>query len=155
MTRDQLITLARLAAASHGLPPEVLCGQVERESQWNPWAIRFEPKFESHYVEPLVGPEGLSQTEALARSISWGLCQVLGEVARELGFQGKYLSELSDPVVGLEYGCRKLAKCLRNTNGDMARALEEFNGGGNKNYASEVLALAPPYRLSPIVTEHA
>jgi soluble lytic murein transglycosylase-like protein len=147
MTRDELISLARLTAAAHGLPPDLVCAQIERESEWNPWAIRFEPGFEARYVEPREGAEHMTVTEAYARGFSWGLGQVLGEVAREFGFRGEFLSELSDPATGIEFQCRKLAKCLKDANGNVVKALETYNGGARPQYASEVLALAAPYRF--------
>jgi hypothetical protein len=67
--------------------------------------MRYEPAFRTRYVAPL----GLPPTEEIARSISWGLMQVMGQVAREHGFSGKYLSALCDPAAGLELGCTVLA----------------------------------------------
>jgi soluble lytic murein transglycosylase-like protein len=130
------------------LPPEVLCAQAERESGWDPYAVRFEPAFLSRYVAPLYTAGEISATEAYTRSMSWGLVQIMGQTAREFGFAGKFLAELSDPATGLEYGARKLAACLRRAKGDMKVALLAFNGGDQEAYPSEVLALAAPYRLA-------
>ena len=74
-----LIALARAAAAQHSLDAALICAIVEQESAWDPHAIRYEPAFRSRYVAPL----GLPPTEEVARSISWGLMQVMGQVARE------------------------------------------------------------------------
>jgi len=35
--------------------------------------------------------------------------QVMGQVAREHGFEGKFLSALCDPALGLDIGCAALA----------------------------------------------
>jgi Transglycosylase SLT domain len=131
MPTPELIALARAAAANHaldsalsassqeGLPgprqgepgrivctgTALVCAIIEQESAWNPHAIRYEPGFRTRYVAPL----GLPPTEEIARSISWGLMQVMGQVAREHGFTGKFLSALCDPVVGLDIGCAALA----------------------------------------------
>lgn len=32
----------------------------------------------------------------------WGVMQVMGGVAREVGFKGSFLTELCDPEVGIE-----------------------------------------------------
>ncbi|MFZ0821749.1 MAG: transglycosylase SLT domain-containing protein [Candidatus Acidiferrales bacterium] len=85
-TRDSFIALARAAAAAHSLDPALVCAVVEQESAWNPWAIRYEPGFLARYVAPLFTAGKLSTTEAYARSFSWGLMQVMGQVAREHGF---------------------------------------------------------------------
>ncbi len=134
MPTPELIALARAAAANHaldftlsvssrtGLPgprqgepgrlvytgTALVCAIVEQESAWNTYAIRYEPGFRTRYVAPL----GLPATEEIARSISWGLMQVMGQVAREHGFTGKFLSALCDPLVGLDIGCAALASKL-------------------------------------------
>jgi soluble lytic murein transglycosylase-like protein len=86
MNRDSLIALARAAALAHSLDPALVCAVVEQESAWNPWAIRYEPGFLARYVAPLFTAGKISATEAYARSFSWGLMQVMGQVAREHGF---------------------------------------------------------------------
>jgi soluble lytic murein transglycosylase-like protein len=145
VTKEGMIQLARAIAARYNLPPEVVCGQIERESNWIPWSIRYEAGFMSRYVAPLYAAGHVTPSEAYARSFSWGLMQVLGQVAREFGFVGEYLSELCDPPTGVEYGCKKLAKCFETHGGDMNKALESYNGGNNTQYSAEVLALSARY----------
>jgi soluble lytic murein transglycosylase-like protein len=75
--------------------------------------------------------------------------QVIGQVAREFGFTGKYLSELCDPAVGIEYGCRKLAKCFEKAKGAVdvvSHALLAYNGGGDHEYPTRVLKRLPKYK---------
>jgi soluble lytic murein transglycosylase-like protein len=131
-----LIALARAAAAAHELDPALVCAVVEQESAWDTHAIRYEPGFRTRYVAPL----GLPPTEEVARSISWGLMQVMGQVAREHGFGGKFLSALCDPAAGLDIGCAVLAAKLASTSDNETRALELWNGGANADYAPQVLA---------------
>jgi hypothetical protein len=120
MPTPDLIALARASAAKHALDftfsvssvvytgTALVCAVVEQESAWDTHAIRYEPGFRTRYVAPL----GLPPTEEIARSISWGLMQVMGQVAREHGFQGKFLSALCDPAIGLDLGCAALASKL-------------------------------------------
>jgi len=108
-TRDQLISLARAAAAAHSLDPALVCAVCEQESAWNPWAIRYEPGFLARYVAPLFTAGKISATEAYARSFSWGLMQVMGQVAREHDFTGASVAQLCDPATGLDVGCQVLA----------------------------------------------
>lgn len=137
MTRDGLMQLAENAAAAHGLDPALVKAVCHHESgNWQPWAIRYEPGFYSRYIEKMAG---LSATEKTARAFSYGLMQIMGQTARELGFDGEYLAELLDPVINIEYGCRKLAKCLERTYGDVPAALLQYNGGGNPSYPNLVL----------------
>ena len=180
-----LLSLARTIAANHALDPALVCAVIEQESAWDAHAIRYEPAFRTRYVAPL----GLPPTEEVARSISWGLMQVMGQVAREHNFAAKFLSALCDPAAGIEIGCTvlvsKFAIASRNaaftpsdTRGvslanlnlsssltlplpsqlplqlpssslDSAlatRALQLWNGGGNPNYATEVLARFANYK---------
>ncbi len=141
----EIIELARRIAATHGLEPALVCAVIEQESAWNPWAVRYEPGFLSRYVAPLYTAGKLSATEAYTRSMSWGLMQVMGQVARESGFAGQSLAELCDPETSLEFGCRILAARLARARGDVASALLAWNGGANANYAAEVLARTPNY----------
>jgi soluble lytic murein transglycosylase-like protein len=154
------VALAHAAAAAHELDPALVCAIVEQESAWDAHAIRYEPGFRTRYVAPL----GLPPTEEVARSISWGLMQVMGQVAREHGFGGKFLSALCDPAAGLDIGCAVLAAKLAIRSGspsqasnategslslattDITRALELWNGGANADYASQVLARIARYQ---------
>lgn len=148
MTQEEMIALAKQKAAEHQLYPELVCAVCEQETAWMPWAIRYEPHFFVKYVAPLFTASKLSSaTEAYARSISWGLMQVMGQVAREHGFDGRFLSELCDPAVGLEIGCRVLARKLAAAEGNVAKALLLWNGGDNAQYPEQVLSKAEKYKL--------
>jgi Transglycosylase SLT domain len=187
----ELIALACTIAQRHVLDPALVCAIIEQESAWDAHAIRYEPAFRTRYVAPL----GLPPTEEIARSISWGLMQVMGQVAREHSFGSKFLAALCDPAAGIEVGCAVLASKLAgsrtagvspaNLNLPLplqlpsplpsslptpsplpsvhvaaafrpaaclsdealtARALQLWNGGGNPNYASEVLARLSNYK---------
>ncbi len=186
-SRAALIALARTIAAEHLLDAALVCAICEQESSWNPWAMRFEPAFFARYIAPMLNanvpgnanlpiggqknaPEGnhapakLCPTEAYARAFSWGLMQVMGQVAREHGFgappsptnaspsnfalpsTNASLAQLCDPSTGLEFGCRVLATKLSAAQGDVPRALQLWNGGSNAGYAAEVIARAGQYK---------
>jgi soluble lytic murein transglycosylase-like protein len=140
MQNSNLIFLARSAALKHQLYDYIICGICERESSWNPWAIRYEPAFQEHYVAKL----NLPPTESVARSTSWGLMQTLGESVYEIGYRGDFPA-LCDPATGIEWGCQLFAKKLSQAGGDYARALLLWNGGGNPSYGPDVLALSAKY----------
>jgi hypothetical protein len=128
--------LTRTIAEQHGVYETLVCAVVEQESAWDTHAIRYEPKFRAHYVASL----GLPPPEEIARSISWGLMQVMGQVAREHGFSGKFLSALSDPSVGIAMGCEVLGAKISAAGNEIWRALELWNGGANPDYAAQVTA---------------
>lgn len=142
MTQAELIAIATQTAAAYQLDPALVCAVIEQESAWDTNAIRFEPAFFAKYVAP---QNLLSQTEATARAFSWGLCQVMGQVAREHGFKGKYLSALCVPVAGLDIGCRVLRGKLNARPSSVEAGLLAYNGGGNPKYGKEVLERMAKY----------
>ena len=137
---ENLVALARELAAAHKLDPALVCAVTEQESAWNPWALRYEPAFFAKYVAPLYTNNKISATEAYARGFSWGLMQVMGQVARENGFAEAHLAELCTPEKGIAVGCRVLRKNLAAAGGDVERGLLAWNGGGNTGYPAAVLA---------------
>jgi len=141
----QLVALARKAAAAQSLDAALVCAVVEQESGWNPWAMRYEPAFFAKYVANLYTNNKISVSEAYARGFSWGLMQVMGQVARETGFDAAFLSALCDPEQGLATGCKVLRRKFDAMAGDMARALLAWNGGANPAYAAQVLARRAHY----------
>ncbi|HEY2353213.1 MAG TPA: lytic transglycosylase domain-containing protein [Candidatus Acidoferrum sp.] len=136
----QLVLLARKAAAAQSLDAALVCAVAEQESAWNPWALRFEPAFFAKYVAPLYTNFKVTASEAYARGFSWGLMQVMGQVAREAGFDDPFLSALCDPERSLALGCRVLRRKFDASGGDATRALLAWNGGANAEYAAQVLA---------------
>jgi soluble lytic murein transglycosylase-like protein len=145
-TPAELVALACRAAEAHALWPEVVCAIVEQESSWNPWALRYEPAFYEKYIAPqLARGKIVDLTESHARAFSWGLMQVMGQAAREHGFNGASLAALCDPAAGIEIGCRVFAAKLAAAEGNVARALLLWNGGGNQDYPAAVLVRAGHY----------
>ena len=142
---SQLLALTRQAAACEDLDPALVCAVIEQESAWNTWAMRYEPLFFSKYVAGLYTNNKVGATEAYARGFSWGLMQVMGQTAREMGVNSLHLSTLCDPTVGLAVGCKILKKKLDDARGDTRKALLAWNGGANPDYAEEVLARMPRY----------
>lgn len=137
-----LVEQVKEAARLHGIDPALACAVAEQESSWDVWAYRYEPAFYQRYVVPLKLPT----SEAIARATSWGLFQVMGQVARERGFTQKFLSSLCDPDFGIPVGIQFLKHCLDACGGDESKALLRWNGGSNPNYAAEVLARVSKYQ---------
>ena len=132
-----------IASNVHKLDPELVAAIVMTESSGNKYAIRYEPAFLVRYVEPTMDDSRFAScghriTEKISRATSWGLMQVMGLVARENGFKGKFLSQLCNPKIGLDMGCFHFAKLLRRHDGDNIRGLLAYNGGSDTGYPARV-----------------
>jgi soluble lytic murein transglycosylase-like protein len=141
----EIIALAKRNAISYALDPALVCAVVEQESAWNTFAMRYEPAFFAKYVAPLYTNNKVTASEAYARGFSWGLMQVMGQVARETGCDAPFLSILCDPQQGLAIGCKVLRKKFDAASGDTTRALLAWNGGANAAYPVQVLARRAHY----------
>ena len=143
MTKDELITLAKRVADKEGIDAKVFCALIETESGWNTWAARYEPGFKKRYIDPIKSIErfGVTSyaTEREHRSTSFGLCQVMGQVAREMGCKVHSLIQLCDPQTGLTYGAKRLKKAMDRKSGVVRAALLDYNGGSDVEYPTRVM----------------
>ncbi len=139
-------------ADAFNLRPALLAGLVCQESSGNPYAMRFEPKFrwfprlpDGTPNIPVIRqrmPGGMSlDTELQGLKTSWGLCQVMGENLREMGFVG-WWPAACQPDVALKYGAKFLSAKLATHGEDERKALLAYNGGGVAEYPDKVLAWA-------------
>lgn len=136
-------------ALKHKIEPELVASIVQMESGGETCATRFEPNWKYIY-SPFEYAKALGitqQTEENHQMTSWGLMQVMGTVARELGFKG-YLPELCEAKVGIKYGCLKL-KELFIEHGSKEDVISAYNQGSprktsggmylNERYVDEVM----------------
>lgn len=126
--------LIELQARGASLPVELVAAIVLVESSGNTFAWRPEPYYRwlwdvshnapfraaSQDVVKKVPPDdfcseyGTASAEWLGQQASWGLMQVMGAVARELGLDPQApLTQLCDPQIGLAFGCAHLANLQR------------------------------------------
>ncbi len=165
-SKDDLIAMAKAAATRHGLFPSVLCGLIDKESTWNPWAYNPEPSYRWLWDFKLAQPRPTTNEEAKLKvppqnftcpahidpdaewwgqQASFGLTQMMGAASREHGFNGPFLLQTCDPALNLELGCLHLLSKLRSAQGNLEKALLLWNGGGNPHYPEEVLLKAQQY----------
>lgn len=130
-----------------GINPQLIAAIIWQESRANPFAMRYEPAFFDKYIKDkkltgfIPSFKLISEsTERNARATSFGLMQVMGATAREVGFEATFLSELCDVQNGIEVGVKVLKAKLAKANDDIMKALLLYNGGGNKDYPREVMA---------------
>ena len=132
MDNDELTTLIKSAASRRSLPWELVYAICQVESSLNPSAIRHEPRYRW-----LVGDnETMSPTERQDQMTSWGLMQVMGAVARELGHTGP-LSDLLDPPTGLFYGCLHLRR-FRAKYDIWPDVIAAYNAGSPRRVAGQI-----------------
>lgn len=136
MSPAEILSTVRSVAGIYGIDPSLVLAVATHESSLNPWAVRYEPAFYTRYIQSMTG---LTDTEKTMRATSFGLMQVMGQVAREKGFSEKYLTALCEPISGLTYGCKKLKECLDHTKNDVRAALLRYNGGADPHYPDLVL----------------
>jgi len=108
-------------SVEYGLDPEIFASLIYQESRGNVWAQRYEVGFYKRYIEGK-GRDELSGfvpprfptllTEQMSRAYSWGLCQIMGETIRWMGFDGVYLAQACDPSVNIRFGAKYLRRCL-------------------------------------------
>jgi len=106
------------ASKDHGLPPELIAAVIQTESLGNPAAYRYEAHYKYLYhpnrlaLELRVPPEFME----FMQKTSYGLCQVMGGVAYELGLSkdGDYPIPpvLLQPEMGIKYGCLALKRII-------------------------------------------
>lgn len=125
---DDVLESVTTFARQFGIDPDLVRAIVEHESNGECFKPRYEPAWR-HLYEPRTFSvlRGISmQTEVALQSMSWGPMQVMGSVARELGFRGD-LPELCSLSKGLTYGCMKLRALLdRYTE---VQAISAYNQG--------------------------
>lgn len=138
-------TIITTAAMKYGLSPALIAAVIHVESSGCQWAGRYEQAFYSQYIHPrpfemLPGHRPTRVTNATEkrwRATSWGCMQIMGETARENGYEREHLSELCDPAINIELGARILRKFIDNTD-TLDKALLRWNGGGDKGYPGRV-----------------
>lgn len=165
--------LAEREARRHDLNPAWVLGIIAVESggdtyAWNPephyrylWDISRGKPFRALSAAERASeipprdfpcPPGVDRdAEWWGQQASWGLMQVMGAVAREMGYAGRHLPGLCAPAVGLAVGCQFLSR-LMNRYGQPEPTIAAYNagsprlsaGGGyeNQQYVDKVLAAA-------------
>lgn len=126
---SHLETVAHDIAVKHSLNPAVIKAMCAVESSWNTYAVRYEPKWKWTFNIQIFSKKvsTTEETEKVLQSCSWGLLQVMGTVARELGYTMDF-PKLCNPELGLTYGCLKLKQCITK-HINLPDALAAYNAG--------------------------
>jgi hypothetical protein len=142
-------------AKKHSLPPALLAAFIQEESAFDQWATRTEPHYKTkkvviaearahsrlHRGVPTVA------TEIDNRSMSYGLMQPMGQVAREQGYKARYLTALFAPFDNIEQGAIHLKAKLKRYPGDTLSAISAYNQGNNRRSGNDFTNARYVYRL--------
>jgi hypothetical protein len=102
------------AARNHIVPIPLFASIVMVESYGVPTVKRFEPHFK-YFEKPEYFAKLLEipiEEEVKNQATSWGCCQLMGTVLREMGFDKK-LELALDVKTNLDFGAKKIASILK------------------------------------------
>lgn len=100
-----------ISAEKEGIDPNLVAAIVWQESRGNRYAWRYEANYQWLFKpQDFASPLGCSlDTEIAGQKFSYGLAQLMGGTARDLGFKGHF-GELFDAFTNLSYACKLLAR---------------------------------------------
>ena len=156
---DMIRQAIRSAAGRHGLDPAIVYGVCRQESDLDPRAVRYEPRYRWIVRCPELKPVNCAVlTEENLQKCSIGIMQVMGAVYREQGYAGWLTAIFCDLEAQLDAGCRHLARAIKRW-GSLEDGLAAYNAGSprrdkagnliNQDYVDGVLRKAagwPPPR---------
>lgn len=149
MISPDIQAIVDVMAKKYELDPKLVTAVIMKETSGKIGVNRYEPTWK-YPVDVIgwarrltkAGYTTTSLTERVNQYTSWGLMQVMGSVARELG-HATPIPLLVIPEIGIEYGCRKLSQ-LFDRYKTVEKVLDAYNSGNpfdqiGKDYVSGVL----------------
>ncbi len=110
------------------------------ESSLDPFAIRFEPKYE--YIMPLKEIQRLARlcgisvdTETMLQRCSFGLMQIMGANIRSYGFIENLTSLFDDHSLSIQFGCRMISGLFKRYK-SIDDVISAYNAGEPKRKVS-------------------
>lgn len=149
MNAKELIDLIQKVSQSMGLDPDLCLAIAGEETNFDNEKTRYEPAWK-YLLDPhkYAGHLGITViTESVHQSTSWGCMQVMGSVARELGYNGQ-LPRLIQPDRGVLYGCLKM-RSISDLYDGLEDRISAYNAGSpvkkngvynNDDYVQKVMS---------------
>lgn len=130
MSSSDVFAVLNLLCHDLAVDPDLASALITVEdASVDPYVTRYEKGW-AYFVDPerFALLKGITvETEKIHQATSWSPMQVMGAVARELGFMG-HLTQLTSLSVGLKYGLLKL-KSLVEKYKDLDDAISTYNQG--------------------------
>jgi hypothetical protein len=144
-----LAAIIEIEAKAQGLDPLLVQAICEHEAQGNAYKVRFEPAWRYFHFPAEWASRLLItvETEKTCQAMSWGPMQVMGAVAREMGFE-QDLTYLTEAATGIRFGCKKLKALLVHYGNEMD-AISAYNQGSPRKTAGGLYMNAKTY-VDPI-----
>jgi soluble lytic murein transglycosylase-like protein len=142
------------------IDPCLTAAIIWTESKNDTWAMRYEHAYKyTLEIENFAKMNGITGiTEEKNQKTSWGLMQVMGGVARELGMTDQ-LNKLCKANVGINFGCKKLRE-LFNKYSILNDVVAAYNAGSprkdrdgkyvNQEYVDTVTSLVMELKIRTI-----
>ena len=115
----------KIRADEFEIDTDLVTAFVMVESSGNPRATRYEANFYKRYIVPMKLKD---LEDAIGRATSYGLMQIMGQVAREKGFKGAF-EELFDPAVNLFWSLKHLKYFIKKYEPSLDDAIASYNAG--------------------------
>jgi hypothetical protein len=148
---QNLSKLVKAECERRQINPNVISAIISTESNWQANTARYEKNFTYTFKADLFANmfNITLQTENTLQKFSWGLMQIMGGTARDLGFSG-WVPDLCKPEIGVMWGCEYFEKrCMDYL--DLNDQLAAYNAGSvkrksngsyiNQEYVDKVLSL--------------
>lgn len=129
MSQDAIEEILQASALATQVDSKWVKAIICQESQWNQYAVRFEPGYRWLYYPQIFSKHYLISldTETTTQKMSWGLGQIMGALAREQGHKG-LMAELLKPEVNIKHICIRLKK-LKTISPLAEDVFAMYNGG--------------------------
>lgn len=136
-------------ASKFELDPAIVYGVCKQENRdFNPCAVRFESGATILFNPREIKPANCSlRTEIELQHMSYGLMQIMGFTARELGYRGWLTGIICNSCLQIELGCRYLGQKIYSYG--LEKGIASYNSGSpkfkedgtlvNQDYVSNVL----------------
>lgn len=128
MLTQAIKNIIKIRAEEFEIDPDLVTAFVMVESSGNPKATRYEANFYKKYILPMLHSNAITQEEAIGRATSFGILQIMGQVAREKGFKGTF-EELLDPAINLTWSLKHLKSFINKYAPNLDDAIASYNAG--------------------------